>query len=95
MSIECKICARGCKVLDARPERAVIISMTPVEIREMHPHRYLLVEPIAIESVPIFNFYPRTRFLQITTTGCVFNCSGCVSGVLVKEMDPGDRPLWR
>lgn len=93
MSTECTICARGCKVLDGRLGACGNYFNDSGLIREMHPHRYLLVEPIAIESVPIFNFYPSTRFLQITTTGCVFNCSGCVSGVLVKEMNPGGPAL--
>ena len=62
-------------------------------IREKHPHKYLLVEPVTIEAVPIFNYYPGTKFLQITTTGCVFDCSGCVSTVLVKEINPNGKAL--
>lgn len=93
MKNECNICARGCQILEGRLGACRNYMNDHGQIREINPHRYLLVEPIAIESVPMLNFYPRTKFLQITTTGCVFNCSGCVSGVLVQEMNTAGNAL--
>jgi len=63
------------------------------DIVELYPHRYLISCPISIETMPMVHFYPGGKFLQISTAGCNFNCPGCVSTVIVKEMKPGSTAL--
>lgn len=60
---------------------------------EIAPDRYLVVCCISIETMPVLHFYPKGKFLQISTTGCNFACPGCVSTVLVKEVEPGSIAL--
>ncbi|NLC11682.1 MAG: radical SAM protein [Firmicutes bacterium] len=89
----CNICERRCHVREGSCGACGNYINTNGSMREKYPHRYLLVEPTAIETVPVFNYFPGTKLLQITTTGCVFDCSGCVSTVLVKEIDPASKAL--
>jgi pyruvate-formate lyase-activating enzyme len=49
--------------------------------------------PISIETLPILHFYPGAKILQITSTGCNFSCPGCISTVLVEELDHASRAL--
>jgi pyruvate-formate lyase-activating enzyme len=62
------------------------------EIVERYPDRYLIISPITIETMPMLHFQPRGKFLQISTVGCNLDCPGCISTVIVKEMDDG--PTW-
>jgi len=93
MSVVCDICERRCHIREGGHGSCGNYINENGRIREKYLHRYLLVEPTAIETVPVFNYYPGTKFLQIATTGCVFDCSGCVSTVLVKEIDPAGKAL--
>jgi len=49
--------------------------------------------PISIETMPILHFYPGGKFLQASTAGCNFDCSGCISTVIVREMDPNSKAM--
>ncbi|MFZ3132807.1 MAG: radical SAM protein, partial [Desulfosporosinus sp.] len=63
------------------------------QIIELFPNKYLTVCPISIETMPILHYYPRSKFLQISTTGCNFNCNGCISALIVEEMEPDSKAL--
>jgi pyruvate-formate lyase-activating enzyme len=61
-------------------------------IFERNPDGYLIISPITIETMPMLHYMPRGKFLQISTVGCNFDCPGCISTVIVKEMGRG--PTW-
>jgi len=48
-------------------------------IQERYAGSYLVEYPISIETMPLLHFYPRGKFLQVSTIGCNFSCNGCVS----------------
>ncbi len=62
-------------------------------IVELYPDRYLVACPISIETMPMLHFHPRAKFLQISSTGCNFDCPGCISTVIVREMSPSSPAL--
>ena len=64
------------------------------QIVEQYPDRYLVACPISIETMPMLHYYPGGKFLQISTTGCNLNCPGCISSVIVREMQP-DSPVFK
>ncbi|WP_338667701.1 radical SAM protein [Pseudodesulfovibrio methanolicus] len=43
--------------------------------------------------MPMLHFHPGGRFLQVSTVGCNFDCPGCISTVIVREMNPDSRAL--
>lgn len=91
--MQCRICERGCHITEGKQGACHHYSKQGGEIREIYPNRYLQVGPIFIETMPMLHFYPGGRFLQVTTTGCNFNCQGCISAVIVQQMDPASAAL--
>lgn len=55
------------------------------KIVERFPDQYLTIFPISIETMPMLHFFPRGKFLQLSTVGCNFHCTGCISEVIVLE----------
>jgi pyruvate formate lyase activating enzyme len=92
-SIECSICERHCRISQGRPGACGLYEARQGRVVERFADHYLAVCPISIETMPILHFYPGSKFLQITTTGCNFNCPGCISTVLVRELFPESRAL--
>ena len=89
----CNICELRCSLSEGRTGRCGRYELKNNEITEKYPDRYLVACPISIETMPVLHFYPKAKFYQVTTTGCNFNCPGCISTVLVKEMSPESRAL--
>ena len=50
---------------------------------------YLGAYPVSIETIPLLHYYPSGKFLQVFSTGCNFQCSGCVARLLAsgKSLD--------
>jgi pyruvate-formate lyase-activating enzyme len=48
-------------------------------IVENNPDAYLNIYPVNSESIPMLHFWPNNRFLLISTIGCNFSCTGCIS----------------
>lgn len=91
--MNCDICELRCRISEGQTGRCgryVLINNT---LQEKYPDQYLVACPISIETMPILHFRPKGKFLQITTTGCNFNCPGCISTVLVREMSPESKAL--
>jgi pyruvate-formate lyase-activating enzyme len=63
------------------------------KIVERYPDKYLIISPITIETMSLLHFHPREKFLQVSTVGCNFDCPGCISTVIAREMDPGQFRL--
>lgn len=83
----CPICERRCSVEErdiGACERYQCQNNTMIE---RFSNLYLVVAPISAETMPVLHFHPRAKFLQISTTGCNFDCLGCISTVVAKEMD--------
>ena len=77
----------------APPERAACTRRAGDSVEEVYPDRYLAVSPISVETMPMLHFHPGAKFLQISTIGCNFECPGCISAVVVKEIDPSSRSV--
>lgn len=93
--MKCEICEIGCRIPDGGRGKCGRYGRVGGRIRELYPDRYLVVCPISIETMPMLHFYPGGKFLQISTTGCNFDCPGCISTVIVKEMSPHSAALKR
>lgn len=91
--MKCDICAIGCRIPEGGRGKCGQYGREHGEIQELYPDRYLVVCPISIETMPMMHFYPGGKFLQISTTGCNFDCPGCISTVIVKEMSPDSAAL--
>lgn len=92
--LNCNICELRCRLTEGGGVCG-LYELQENRIVERFADRYLVACPISIETAPVLHFYPGTKFLQITTTGCNFNCPGCISTVLVREMIPDSRALQR
>ncbi len=84
--VKCHICARECGIKEGGIGLCHKYTVVDGDLREIAADKYLVVCCISIETMPMMHFYPNGKFLQITTTGCNFDCPGCVSTVLVKEL---------
>ena len=93
MTMVCKICERRCLVPDGGFGLCGRYENKAGSMRERFPNLYLVTAPISAETMPVLHFSPRAKFLQISTTGCNFDCSGCISTVVAKEMDEQSKAL--
>lgn len=89
----CPICERRCFVAENEIGQCDRYECKDGEMVERFPDSYLVVAPISAETMPVLHFYPRAKFLQISTTGCNFDCSGCISTVVAKTMDAHSKAL--
>lgn len=91
--MKCYICERGCEIPEGGTGACGMYLNQAEEITERFPNKYLITTPISVETMPVLHFYPGGKFLQISTAGCNFDCDGCISTVIVREMAPGSRAL--
>ncbi|TGE38621.1 radical SAM protein [Desulfosporosinus fructosivorans] len=91
--MKCYICENGCAIPEGNTGACGHYKNKGEQIIELFPNKYLTVCPISIETMPVLHFYPRGKFLQISTTGCNFTCDGCISALIVEEMAPGSKAL--
>lgn len=91
--VKCNICARECYIKEGAKGWCGKYTIKNGNLTEILPDSYLVICCISIETMPMLHFYPKGKFLQITTTGCNFNCPGCVSTVLVKELGTNNSAL--
>lgn len=91
----CPICERRCHVEENSIGGCGRYECQDHAMVERFPNAYLVVAPISAETMPVLHFHPRAKFLQISTTGCNFDCLGCISTVVAKEMDVQSPALKR
>jgi pyruvate-formate lyase-activating enzyme len=91
----CTICENRCQVAPGALGGCGQYRRDGDAMVECHPDRYLIVCPIRIETMPMLHFHPGGKFLQISTAGCNFDCPGCISTVIVREMNPDSNMLRR
>ncbi len=89
----CHVCENACSLPVGGTGRCGRYTNRDGSVSEVYPNRYLLTCPIRIETMPMLHFHPGARFLQVSTVGCNFNCPGCISAVIVREMDPRSAAL--
>ncbi|WP_035241057.1 radical SAM protein [Desulfobacter vibrioformis] len=94
VNLNCHICEQGCVLADGKTGLCGMYEQKQGRIEERFADRYLVACPISIETMPILHYFPGGKFLQISTTGCNFNCPGCISAVIVREMPP-DSPVFQ
>lgn len=92
-AFNCNICERRCRLSDGRQGACGLYKAEGNRIVERFGGSYLAACPISIETMPIVHYYPGAKFLQISTTGCNFDCPGCISTCLVKELSPDSPAL--
>lgn len=93
--MNCDICENRCKVAEGGTGACGQYRRVGDAMLECHPDRYLIVCPILIETMPMLHFHPGGKFLQISTAGCNFDCPGCISTVIVREMNAASRMLQK
>ena len=91
--MRCDICEIGCQLAEGQTGKCGQYIYQGDEIQELYPDCYLTVCPISIETMPVLHFHPRGKFMQVSSTGCNFQCPGCVSTVIVREMSPQSSAL--
>lgn len=91
--LRCTVCENSCEIPEGKTGKCGMYYEENGEILEKFPEEYLMVCPISIETMPTLHFQPGAKFLQISTVGCNLDCPGCVSTVIVKEMDPTSNAL--
>ncbi|NCD25380.1 MAG: radical SAM protein [Deltaproteobacteria bacterium] len=91
--MRCTICERGCVLAPGKTGACGLYENQNGKIVERFPDRYLVTYPISIETMPILHYHPGGKYLQVSTTGCNFNCPGCISTVIVREMPQSSRAL--
>lgn len=89
----CTICERGCRLAPGHTGACGLYEEDHGEVKERFPDRYLVACPISIETMPVLHFFPGGKFLQVSTAGCNFDCPGCISTVIVREMDSRSTAL--
>jgi pyruvate formate lyase activating enzyme len=89
----CDICENRCSVAEGGVGFCGQYRRTNDTMEECYPDRYLITCPILIETMPMLHFHPGGKFLQISTVGCNFDCPGCISTVIVREMNPASTML--
>jgi len=90
-NLNCHICEQGCVLAEGKTGVCGMYEQKHGCIEERFADRYLVACPISIETMPILHYFPGAKFLQISTTGCNFNCPGCISTVIVREMPRDSR----
>ena len=83
----CDVCTRECLIFEGRSGACGQYTVNDGQIIERYPNQYLVACPISVETMPILHAYPGETFFQISTLGCNLSCEGCISTVIVKEMD--------
>ena len=89
----CDVCERRCRLDRGRSGACGLYTLQDGRLVERFADRFLVACPISIETMPVLHFRPGAKFFQISTTGCNFDCSGCISTVLVREMLPDSPAL--
>jgi pyruvate formate lyase activating enzyme len=91
----CTVCERSCYISEGSTGACGMYRNAGGVVEEVYTDNYLVVCPISVETMPMLHFHPAAKFLQISTIGCNFDCPGCISTAVVKELDPSCRAVRR
>lgn len=82
--MQCNICEIGCEIGEYNMGRCGTYICAGDSIVQYPGMGYLGAYPISVEAIPVLHYYPSGKFLQIFSTGCNFQCSGCMSRLHVQ-----------
>ena len=85
--MKCNYCEIKCEIREGKEGHCRMFTNVGDVILEKFPDMYLSIYPTTIETVPMMHYYPRNRFLVVSTIGCNFSCEGCVSGLITTNCD--------
>jgi len=94
-AIRCDICERGCLLGPGRSGACGLYEARDGQVVEIVADRYLAVGPLSIETMPLLHHNPGAKYLQISTTGCNFDCPGCISTVIARQTPRHGKALTR
>ena len=80
--MQCNVCEVRCEINEYSRGRCGTYVCTGGTIVQNPDIGYLGAYPVSIETIPFLHFYPSGKFLQVFSTGCNFQCSGCVARML-------------
>lgn len=80
--MQCNVCEFGCEIDEYSRGRCGTYVCTGDTIIQDPDMGYLGAYPVSIETIPLLHYYPSGKFLQVFSTGCNFQCSGCVARLL-------------
>ena len=83
--MHCNVCEVGCEINGHNRGRCGTYTCIGDAIVQNPGMGYLGAYPISIETVPFLHYYPSGKFLQVFSTGCNFQCSGCVARMLASS----------
>lgn len=87
--MKCKICEIGCDISEHSSGKCGTYMISEKDIVQNADIGYMGAYPISIESVPMLHFNPNGKFLQVFSTGCNFECPGCVARLLASNRSLG------
>lgn len=82
--MKCGICEIGCHIPENGYGKCQMITVRGGVFTERYPDSYSTLFPISIETLPTLHFYPNHKFLQVSSMGCNFSCTGCISEILAR-----------
>jgi pyruvate-formate lyase-activating enzyme len=80
--MQCNVCEFGCEINEYSRGRCGTYFCAGDTIVQDPDMGYLGAYPVSIETIPLLHYYPSGKFLQVFSTGCNFQCSGCVARLL-------------
>ncbi len=87
--MKCKICEIGCDISEHSSGKCGTYVSDGINIVQEADIGYMGFYPISIETVPMLHFYSNGKFLQVFSTGCNFECPGCVARLLASNRSLG------
>jgi len=85
--MQCNVCEVRCEIDKHSMGRCGTYVSTGNTVIQYPDMGYLGALPVSIEAVPLLHFYPSGKFLQVFSTGCNFQCPGCMA-----RMPASSRP---
>ncbi|AKB81585.1 hypothetical protein MSBR3_1007 [Methanosarcina barkeri 3] len=85
--MRCNVCEVRCEINKHSTGRCGTYVSDGNTILQYSGMGYLGAYPVSIEAVPLLHYYPSGKFLQVFSTGCNFQCPGCVA-----RMPASSRP---
>jgi len=75
--VQCSLCPCLCPISPSRHGQCGVRLNRNGKLYSMTYGRVSTEEIISIESLPLYHFYPGSKFLLIGTMGCTFHCPFC------------------
>ena len=87
--MQCKVCEIGCEINEHSRGRCGTYVKKGGSIIQSPEIGYMGGYPISVETIPMLHFHPSAKFLQVFSTGCNFECQGCVARLLASNRSFG------